>query len=251
MEESSAAKSKENGGGGGEEKGLSLNWLYNKITASSDSDLSRSIVQSTDSAIRSARHFQHSSSTFFQSLQDFVPEIRSQCKTYEDALVKNVKEELSSARDHPVMACAIAVTAGFILLRGPRRFLFRNTFGRLQSEEAQFVKAEKNVKALTLSVDLMKKESAKLLERANFAETEMNSGRTALRVSGTQIRQLTKAVYKAEAEAVDLMDFLREIPGRQPLKLRAEATSMASTLRQQRTAVDKRILKISELGVSV
>lgn len=84
---------------------------------------------------------------------------------------------------------------------------------------------------------------------------------------------------------IDLMDFLREIPGRQPLKLRAEASnlwssysyillcelfpsiiiysfllipkpfdqvaSMASTLRQQRTAVDKRILKISELGVSV
>lgn len=27
-------------------------------------------------------------------------------------------DELSSARDHPVMACAIAVTAGFILMRG-------------------------------------------------------------------------------------------------------------------------------------
>lgn len=247
MEESSA----EENSGGGEEKGLYWNWIYKKITPSSHSDLSRSIIQSTDSAIRSARHLQHSSSNLFQSLQDFVPEIRSQCKTYEDALVNNVKDELSSATDHPVMACGIAVAAGFILLRGPRRFLFRNTIGRLQSEEAQFVKAEKNVKALTLSVDLMKKESTKLLERANFAETEMNSGHTALRVSGTQIRQLAKAVYKAEAEAVDMMDFLREIPGRQALKLRAEVASMASTLRQQRTAVDKRIMKISELGVSV
>lgn len=27
-------------------------------------------------------------------------------------------DELASARDHPVMACGIAVTAGFILLRG-------------------------------------------------------------------------------------------------------------------------------------
>ncbi|KAL1831968.1 hypothetical protein ACET3Z_001619 [Daucus carota] len=246
MEESSAAKRKED-----EEKGLSWESLYKKISPSSDSDLSRSIIESTDSAIRSARHFQHSSSNFLHSLQDFVPEIRTQCRTYEDALVKNVKDELASARDHPVMAFGIAVTAGFLLLRGPRRFLFRNTFGRLQSEEAQYVKAEKNVKALTLSVDLMKKESAKLLERANFAETEMSSGLTALRVSGTQIRQLAKTVHKAEAEAVDLMEFLRELPGRQALKLRAEVASMTSTLRQQRNAVDKRILKISELGVPV
>ncbi|GKV21836.1 hypothetical protein SLEP1_g31776 [Rubroshorea leprosula] len=47
------------------------------------------------------------------------------------------------------------------------------------------------------------------------------------------------------------MDGLREIPGREALKLRAEVASMASTLRQQRISLDKRIMKISELGIPV
>lgn len=46
--------------------------------------------------------------------------------------------------------------------------------------QAQFVKAEKNVKELSTSVDLMKKESRKLLERATLAEKDMNYGHTEL-----------------------------------------------------------------------
>lgn len=46
--------------------------------------------------------------------------------------------------------------------------------------QAQFVRAEKNVKELNLSVDLMKKESKKLLERALLAEKDMKYGQTDL-----------------------------------------------------------------------
>lgn len=46
--------------------------------------------------------------------------------------------------------------------------------------QAQFVRAEKNVKELNLSVDLMKKESKKLLERAALAEKDLNYGHTEL-----------------------------------------------------------------------
>lgn len=42
--------------------------------------------------------------------------------------------------------------------------------------QAQFNRAERNVKDLSLSVDLMKKESKKLLERAALAEKEMKHG---------------------------------------------------------------------------
>ncbi|MBA0784201.1 hypothetical protein Gotri_001793 [Gossypium trilobum] len=85
-------------------------------------------------------------------------------------------------------------------------------------------RAEKNVKVLNLSVDLMKKESSKLLERAALAEKDMKRGQKELMNSGGQIHRLAKSVYKVEAEAVDLMDGLREIPGREALKLRAEAS---------------------------
>ncbi|KAE8710349.1 putative Nuclear pore complex protein [Hibiscus syriacus] len=108
---------------------------------------------------------------------------------------------------------------------GPRRLLFRNTLGRFQSEEAKFLRAEKNVKELNLSVDLMKKESSKLLERATLAEKmDMKHGHEELLNTGGRIHHLAKSVYKVEAEAADLMDGLREIPGRDALKLRAEAS---------------------------
>ncbi|MBA0874378.1 hypothetical protein Goshw_015761, partial [Gossypium schwendimanii] len=89
-----------------------------------------------------------------------------------------------------------------VFVAGPRRFLFRNTLGRFQSEEAKFSRAEKNVKVLNLSVDLMKKESSKLLERAALAEKDMKRGQKELMNSGGQIHRLAKSVYKVEAEAV-------------------------------------------------
>uniref|UniRef100_A0A5B7BU85 RGS1-HXK1-interacting protein 1 n=1 Tax=Davidia involucrata TaxID=16924 RepID=A0A5B7BU85_DAVIN len=213
-------------------------------------DLPRTVLQSTDSAIRSARSFQHNSSTHLRTFQDFIPQIKSQYRTYEDAFFKKIKDEMTSAREHPVVAGGVVVIAG-LLMRGSRRFLFRHTFGRLQSEEAQFVRAEKNVKELNLSVDLMKKESRKLLERAALAEKDMKQGHTDLMNAGSQIQRLAKSIYKVETQASELMDGLREIPGREALKFRAEVASMASLIRQQRIAMDKRIMKISELGVPV
>ncbi|KAF8398616.1 hypothetical protein HHK36_017547 [Tetracentron sinense] len=164
-------------------------------------DLKRTVFESTDSALRSARSLQDNSSTYLRALQDFVPQFKSQYKAYEDAFFKKFKDELMSARKHPAVAGGVAVTAGLLLMRGPRRFLFRHTLGRLQSEEAQFVKAEKNVKELSLSVDLMKKESKKLLERAALAEKDMKFGQTELMNAGSRIQQLAKSVYKIEAQA--------------------------------------------------
>lgn len=175
----------------------------------------------------------------------------SSYRTYEHYFFKQVKDELTSAREHPGVTIGVAVAASLFLMRGPRRFLFRHTLGRLQSEEARYNRAEKNVTGLGLSVDLVKKESRKLLERAALAEKEMKRGSTDLMVSGNQIRRLAKSVYKAEAQATDLMDGLREIPGREALKLRAEVASMVSLLKGMRIALNKRVLKISELGVPV
>ncbi|KAH7532256.1 hypothetical protein FEM48_Zijuj04G0000600 [Ziziphus jujuba var. spinosa] len=185
--------------------------------------LQRTVINSTDSALRSARSLHHSS-------QDFLSHLASNYKTFEHAFFNTIKEGLMTTAEHPTATVGVGVAATFLLLRGPRRFLFRHTLGRLQSEEAQFVKAEKNVKELSTSVDLMKKESRKLLERATLAEKDMKYGHTELMKAGSQIQHLAKSVYKVEAQAVDLMDNLREIPGREALRLRAEAspTSLGS-----------------------
>lgn len=214
-------------------------------------DLQRTVKESKDSAIRSALSFQQSSSSHLRSFQDHVPEAISKFNSYENTFFSKVKEELLNAKDHPAAAIGLTLTAGLFLMRGPRRFLFRNTLGRFQSEEAQFLRAEKNVKEFSFSVDLMKKESRKLLERASLAEKEMKNGHTELLDTGIQIQRLAKSVYKVETKTADLMDGLREIPGRDALKLRAEVASMTSLLKQQRAVLDKRIMKISELGIPV
>lgn len=214
-------------------------------------DLQRTVKESKDSAIRSALSFQQSSSSHLRSFQDHVPEAISKFNSYENTFFSKVKEELLTAKDHPAAAIGLTLAAGLFLMRGPRRFLFRNTLGRFQSEEAQFLRAEKNVKEFSFSVDLMKKESRKLLERASLAEKEMKNGHTELLDTGIQIQRLAKSVYKVETKTADLMDGLREIPGRDALKLRAEVASMTSILKQQRAVLDKRIMKISELGIPV
>lgn len=210
-----------------------------------------SLIDSKDLAIRSAQSLFHNSSTHLRTFQDSLPQASSYYKSYEDAFFSKLKEGVMIAKENPGAAVGITLTAALCLMRGPRRFLFRNTLGRFQSEEAKFSRAEKNVKVLNLSVDLMKKESSKLLERAALAEKDMKRGQKELMNSGGQIHRLAKSVYKVEAEAVDLMDGLREIPGREALKLRAEVASMASLLRQQRVSLDRRIRKISELGIPV
>ncbi|KAK6145016.1 hypothetical protein DH2020_021836 [Rehmannia glutinosa] len=168
-------------------------------------ELPRSVQESADTAIRSARSFQQSSSTHLRSLQDIAPQIGIRYRYYEDAFVHKVKDELVKAREHPALAGGVAVTACLFLMRGPRRFLFRQTLGRLQSEEAQFVRAEKNVKELALSVDLMKKESQKLLERSVLAEKDMKRGHSDLMGAGSQIQSLARSVYKAEAKAAEVL----------------------------------------------
>ncbi|KAI3996515.1 hypothetical protein MKX01_001353 [Papaver californicum] len=229
-----------------EEKGVGWQTYYN-----SAGDLKRTVYESTDSALRSARSFKQNSSTHLRTLQDFLPQLKSQYRAYEDAFFTKFKEELMSAKENPAVASGVAVAAGLLLLRGPRRFLFRNTLGRFRSEEALYVKTEKNVKELNLSVDIMKKESAKLLERSALAEKDMKRGRHELVNAGSDIQRLAKSVYKIESQATDLMDGLRQIPGGEALKLRAEVGTMASLIQQQRSALDKKILKISELGDSV
>lgn len=203
------------------------------------------------SAIESARTVQHNSTTHFRTFQNFLPGAVSQYRTYEDAFFNKIKDGVMVARENPAIGIGLAVSTALLVMRGPRRFLFRHTLGRFQSEEARYASAEKNVKDLNLSVDLLKKESIKLLQRTALAEKEMKYGHSELMNTGAQLQRLAKSSYKAEARATDLIDRLRDIPSREALTLRAEVASLASSLKRQRSVLDKRIMKISELGISV
>ncbi|MFQ6656675.1 hypothetical protein Gotur_026678 [Gossypium turneri] len=205
-----------------------------------------SLIDSKDLAIRSAQSLFHNSSTHLRSFQDSLPQASSHYKSYEDAFFSKLKEGVMIAKENPGAAVGITLTAALCLMREliggggnevvsivyvvvsrpdqESSLAILNDGLPPSSHLAKFSRAEKNVKGLNLSVDLMKKESSKLLERAALAEKDMKRGQKELMNSGGQIHRLAKSVYKVEAEAVDLMDGLREIPGREALKLRAEAS---------------------------
>jgi len=111
---------------------------------------------------------------------------------------------------------------------------FFHLFTRMYMK-ARYARTEKSVKDLNLSVDLLKKESVKLLQRTALAEKEMkyghnellyvllNKGRPFLlmlkyawsllismniyRTAGSQFQQLAKSAYKVETRAAGMLSF--------------------------------------------
>ncbi|CAN1796355.1 RGS1-HXK1-interacting protein 1 [Linum perenne] len=194
-------------------------------------DLQRTVVESKESALRSASSFGQSSSIQFHSLQLISPMQTSwDLSSYRLFIFFSPTDGLTTAKEHPAACLGVVLTSSLLLMRGPRRFLLRQTFRRFESEETRFHNAEKNVKDFVTSVDLMKKESKKLLERAALAEKDMKHGHTELRDAGNQIQRLATSAYKVERQATDLVDGLREIPGREALKLRLEVSVLTETL---------------------
>ncbi|KAL0926912.1 hypothetical protein M5K25_003166 [Dendrobium thyrsiflorum] len=186
-----------------------------------------------------------------QKLQGIMDEVKLQYKAYEDAAVQKVKDGFVIVTEHPAAASGAAIFSGLLLMRGPRRFLWRQTLWRFQSEEAQLSKVDSGLKELGQSVEKLKKDSKNMVLRASFGEEELQRGRTKIRDAGKEIQRLVRSIYKIESQAADLIDGLRVIPGRDALKLRAEIATMTSDLRQQRRELDRKILKISEHGIPV
>lgn len=102
--------------------------------------------------------------------------------------------------------------------------------------KARYARAEKNVKDLNQSLELMKNESKKLLERTALAEKDLKYGHNELmyvllvkermsglfdynlsmpeylipimfRSTGTKCKQLSKSLYKVEARAAGMLSF--------------------------------------------
>ncbi|XP_020597704.1 uncharacterized protein LOC110037404 [Phalaenopsis equestris] len=211
----------------------------------------RSASEVRGSALRSYSSPQENSFWTLQKLQGIIPEMKLKYKVYEDAAVQKVKDGVVIAGEHPAATFGVAVLSGLLLMRGPRRFLWRQTLWRFQSEEAQLGKIDSGLKELGQSVEKLKKDGKNMILRASFGEEELQRGRTKIRDAGKEIQRLVKSIYKIESQAADVMDGLRVISGRDALKLRAEVASMTSDLRQQKRELDRKILKISEHGVPV
>eukprot|EP00246_Nothoceros_aenigmaticus_P007231 TRINITY_DN20906_c0_g1_i1.p1 TRINITY_DN20906_c0_g1~~TRINITY_DN20906_c0_g1_i1.p1 ORF type:complete len:310 (+),score=40.88 TRINITY_DN20906_c0_g1_i1:160-1089(+) len=218
-------------------------------------DLARSVVETTDHAMQSARFqigtISQASSDHLETAQGFLHTAGGYYKKYEDIFFNHVKDGIRVASDHPTVTGGVLSASALLLMRTPRRLLFRMTIGRFQSEEAMLTNAENKVKEMRQSVDLLKNEGRKLEERAKLAEEEYQRGRSKLKSTGGQLVSLVKNVYKTENGASGLMANLRELPGREAIKLRAEVAAMAAEAKEQRQQLNRTMTRIASHGIPV
>ncbi|KAH7278590.1 hypothetical protein KP509_38G047800 [Ceratopteris richardii] len=76
-------------------------------------------------------------------------------------------------------------------------------------------------------------------------------GRTKLKQVGTQIQKLVSSMHKAENQSQSLMEGLRELPGRDALRFRAEVASLRAEAKQKRNSLAKEVSKIANYGIPV
>ncbi|KAG6516410.1 hypothetical protein ZIOFF_026869 [Zingiber officinale] len=95
----------------------------------------RANASSSDPIMPAEESSQKGSPWSLERFQDLMQAVRPQWQVYEDTLVHKVKDQVLVAYEHPVETCAVAVGVGLLLLRGPRRILYRNTLGRFKTEE--------------------------------------------------------------------------------------------------------------------
>ncbi|XBI71322.1 hypothetical protein VPH35_065576 [Triticum aestivum] len=186
------------------------------------SDTGRTPAQGAEAASASASPWP------LRKLQSFAPGLWSQYKAYEDVFVERAKVTISDAlvlaSKHQAEAIGCATVAGFILFRGPRRFLYRNTLGRFKTEKDLLNDVEQSMIEYKTSIESLRKDSKYTLDKVVIGESDLQRGRTDLRSTGKQIQSVIRSIYKAESTAAGLMDQLRIIPTRQSLELRAEAS---------------------------
>lgn len=247
------AEASSNGSGSRKEGEGEEAWL--SYTVAQAQELRRTVADSTDTVLQSTRSYLsdlHSASSHYsQSAQGMYTRARLEYDHYEDMFFGKIKEGVQIAGDHPGITYSLMAGAGLLLLKRPRRLLFRYTIGRFRSEESLLTRSESRVNEMRQSLNLLKKESAKLQERAKLAEDELLRGRTKLKQVGTQIQNLVGSIHKTERQSQGLMESLRELPGRDALRFRAEVASMAAEAKQQRNGLTKEVTKIANYGIPV
>ncbi|CAI7844862.1 unnamed protein product, partial [Closterium sp. NIES-54] len=99
---------------------------------------------------------------------------------YEDVFFHHLKMGVYLASEHRIASSAALLSALAFILPGPRKMLYRATFGRFQTPEVLVESAERKLEGLKQSVEVFKNDTKKLQERAQMAESEFLSGRDKL-----------------------------------------------------------------------
>eukprot|EP00475_Leptophrys_vorax_P002874 TRINITY_DN11637_c0_g1_i1.p1 TRINITY_DN11637_c0_g1~~TRINITY_DN11637_c0_g1_i1.p1 ORF type:complete len:256 (-),score=31.45 TRINITY_DN11637_c0_g1_i1:162-887(-) len=170
---------------------------------------------------------------------------------YEDIFFHHLKMGVIIAAENRVATSAAVATALLFTLRGPRKALYRATFGRFQTPEVLVESAERRLEGLKQSVEVFKNDTKKLEERASMAATEFVSGREKLRAAGAEMRRVAASVRAAERKSQGLREILKDLPARDSVRLRSELALASKEAQQQLHALNKKIVQVARLGIPV
>ncbi len=144
------------------------------------------------------------------------------------------------------IAAAVGLTA--LILPGPRRLLWRATFGRFQSAESLQAAAEARLTSLAQAIDAQGGEAEQLAEKLAAARADYAAAASTLRSAASDMRSFAGKVEGTEQKVEALMRDLRELRSKHALQMRSDAAVHASAAARQRAAVDKVVSGLAKDG---
>lgn len=121
---------------------------------------------------------------------------RASAAELEEVAAVRAHSLLDAAAEAPGAAAGASLTLLALALPSSRRFLYRQTIGRLRSDAALAASAASRATALRGTVYEQQKEVAKLAERVLLASDEYTRGRSKLIAAGGQLRALGRAARR-------------------------------------------------------
>ncbi|CAI5991864.1 unnamed protein product [Closterium sp. NIES-64] len=170
---------------------------------------------------------------------------------YEDVFFHHLKMGVYLASEHRVASSTALLSALAFILPGPRKMLYRATFGRFQTPEVLVESAERKLEGLKQSVEVFKNDTKKLQERAQMAESEFLSGRDKLKAAGAEMQRLAGTVRAAEKKSLGLRELLKDLPARDSVRLRSELAMATREAQRQLHAINKTTVHMARLGIPI
>lgn len=167
----------------------------------------------------------------------------------EEQVFYRLRGWVHSAAEHQTATATALTGLALLILPGPRRFLYRHTFGHLKSEEAVLRSAQVRQQSITEALLSDAAEAQKLLQRQAAAEAQYDQGLQKLQATARQLRNLSSKVKGTETAAERLVKTLRELPSKEALALRSEMATKAAAAKQQRAALDRQLWAIANRGI--
>lgn len=173
----------------------------------------------------------------------------AQYKVAEDHVFNALKDGVEVALANPDVTSAVLAGLALVALPGPRRFLYRQTWGRLRSDEAVYLAAQRKSQSLGESVEGFTVEAGKLTQRLVSAETQYVDGLRKVKATSKQLQALQKEIAGSERAAQSLVRTLYELPSAQAIALQAEVATKLQAAKMQRKALEKLIYGVTKQGL--